>query len=471
MTPYLVLMSAGVLALLALADAEPVRLHPDNPHYFLFRGKPTLLITSGEHYGSVLNLDFDYAKYLDTLRRDGMNSTRLFLGNYCEPDGAFNITRNTLAPGPGRLICPWARSDTPGYHNGGNKFDLTRWDEAWFARLKDFVARASEAGVVVEANLFCPFYGDEQWVLSPMNAVNNVNNIGNVVRTEAYRLGPDDGLPAIQEALTRKVVTELRGCDNLYYEIMNEPYWGNLGEGWQHHIAQVITDTETALGCRHLISQNIANDKAKVDDPDPLVSIFNFHYACPPETVGMNYALARPIGDNETGFHGTGEAYYRKEGWAFILAGGSLYNNLDYSFTVGHEDGTFELPPTQPGTGGAEFRRQLGVLRDFITAFDFLKLAPAPELLRGDLPAGTRVEILAESGKQYAAYLYRLEPPADAEAATLYLDLPPGDFRAEWVNPLTGAADIRRDFTHPGGEASLTSPAFTDDIALRILPN
>jgi hypothetical protein len=43
---------------------EPIRWHPKNPHYFLFRGKPTVLTTGGEHYGSVLNGDFDYQKYL-----------------------------------------------------------------------------------------------------------------------------------------------------------------------------------------------------------------------------------------------------------------------------------------------------------------------------------------------------------------------------------------------------------------------
>ena len=37
-----------------------IALHPDNPHYFLWRGKPTILVTSGEHYGALLNLDFDY---------------------------------------------------------------------------------------------------------------------------------------------------------------------------------------------------------------------------------------------------------------------------------------------------------------------------------------------------------------------------------------------------------------------------
>src|SRR5207253_2868269 len=40
-------------------DTQSISLHPDNGHYLLFRGKPTVLITSGEHYGAVLNGDFD----------------------------------------------------------------------------------------------------------------------------------------------------------------------------------------------------------------------------------------------------------------------------------------------------------------------------------------------------------------------------------------------------------------------------
>ena len=37
----------------------PIQLHPENPHYFLYKGKPLALITSAEHYGALLNLDFD----------------------------------------------------------------------------------------------------------------------------------------------------------------------------------------------------------------------------------------------------------------------------------------------------------------------------------------------------------------------------------------------------------------------------
>src|SRR6476661_6100827 len=110
--------------------AEPLSLHPDNPHYFLFRGKPTILITSAEHYGAVLNPDFDYIKYLDELAAHGLNNTRTFSGAYVEPQGAFNIAKNTLAPDGKKFLCPWARSDQPGYAGGGNKFNLTKWDEA-----------------------------------------------------------------------------------------------------------------------------------------------------------------------------------------------------------------------------------------------------------------------------------------------------------------------------------------------------
>ena len=38
---------------------EPIKVHPANPHYYLMNGQPTVLITSAEHYGAVINKDFD----------------------------------------------------------------------------------------------------------------------------------------------------------------------------------------------------------------------------------------------------------------------------------------------------------------------------------------------------------------------------------------------------------------------------
>ena len=218
--------------------------------------------------------------------------------------------------------------------------------------------------------LFCPIYEEAQWSLSPMNAANNINGIGTVGRSEVYTLDQGTG------AAGRSGGADAEGGHGAQRHSTtstsrsaNEPYFGGMTLAWQHRIADVIVETERTLPEKHLIAQNIANESARIGDPHPAVSIFNFHYATPPETVAMNYALNKVIGDNETGFRGTDEVY-RTQGWEFVIAGGGLYNNLDYSFAVGFEDGTFRYPDTQPGGGGPVLRRQLRILRDFITSVD-----------------------------------------------------------------------------------------------------
>jgi hypothetical protein len=460
----------GELVTTYAAEHPPLALHPENGHYFLFRGKPTVLITSGEHYGAVLNLDFDYRKYLDTLAADGLNNTRTFSGAYVEPQGAFNITRNTLAPREGRFICSWARSDVPGYAGGGAKFDLSRWDEAYFRRLRDFLNYASQRGVVVEMNLFCPMYEDKQWSLSPMNPQNNVQGIGPPERRHVYTLDKHAGLLDVQEQMVRRIVAELAQFDNLYYEICNEPYERRVDDAWQHRIADVITDAERDLPQRHLISQNVANGSAKIEDPHPQVSIFNFHYAVPPDAVVANYDLNKVIGDNETGFRGTGDAVYRMEGWDFILAGGGLFNHLDYSFTAGHEDGTFQYPSTQPGGGGPALRRQLKILSDFIHSFEFVKMRPDNSVVKGGVPTGVSARALVEPSRAYAIYIRPM--PGSKEwkpVESLVVELPRGTLRAQWINVLDGSIARNERFEHPGGEKSLAAPKYQDDIALRIV--
>ena len=189
------ILALGILALVvssALADGPaaknpPLCLDPENPHYFLFRGRPTVLIGSGEHYGSVLNLDFDYVRYLDAIAADHLDHTRLFAGTYHEPAGAFGIMENTLAPKPSRYLAPWKRSAIHGNNDGGDKFDLTQFDPAYFDRLKDFLAQAGKRNIVVEVNLFSPNYDDSIWRISPMNVANNINGIGAVAGTKPTR--------------------------------------------------------------------------------------------------------------------------------------------------------------------------------------------------------------------------------------------------------------------------------------------
>ncbi|MBW7989205.1 MAG: hypothetical protein FVQ84_04205 [Planctomycetes bacterium] len=438
---------------------KPIQLHPDNPHYFLWRGKPTVLITSGEHYGAVLNQAFDYKKYLKTLKSYGFNLTRTFSGAYCEPVGAFKIQNNTLAPAKEQLICPWARSNVPGYANGGNKFDLTKWNSAYFERLRNFVKEAGKHDVVVELVLFCPFYKDDMWKLSPMNAVNNINDTGKMERTEVYTLN-HPRLLAVQDSMVRRIVKELRNFDNVYYEICNEPYFGGVTLDWQNHIAETIVKAEAKFIRKHLIAQNIANKSEKVVKPNPYISIFNFHYAKPPKAVTENYGLNKVIGDDETGFAGSEPKPYRLEGWDFIIAGGAVYDNLDYSFTVGHEDGTAEI--NAPGSGGSVLHKQLEILKDFINSFDFIKMKPDNSVIKGGITYKATARTLVQVGRTYAIYIN------GGNEAKLIVELPKGTYRAEWINTKTGKIDKAETFQHNNGNRTLSSSKYVDDIALRI---
>lgn len=439
------------------AQIKPISLHDENPHYFSYNGKPTILITSGEHYGAVMNPDFDYKTYLKTLQKDGLNLTRTMTGAYFEPSGAFNISKNTLGPDPQKYLCPWMRVGTE------LKFDLDLWNPIYFSRLKDFIAEAQKHGVIVELALFCPFYEDMQWELSPFNIKNNVNNLGDIPRTDVYTLDKNKGLLAVQEKMVRKLVNDLKNVPNLIYEISNEPYFGGITIEWQKYIAQVITDSEKSFENKHLISQNIGNGSQKIENPNPLVSVFNFHYAAPPTAVTLNYGLNKVIGDNETGFNGQKDSTYRKEAWELILTGGGLFNNLDYSFTTDNEDGTFQYPSGQPGGGSPAYRKQLSYLKKFVESFNFVAMKPDTTVYYGGLPKKCKAIVLAETGKQYAIYVM------GGKQVNLELILPKGDYSLEWMNPLDGKTEKKSVTIYTGGIAKLESPTYQEDIALRIL--
>jgi hypothetical protein len=111
-----------------------------------------------------------------------------------------------------------------------------------------------------------------------------------------------------------------------------------------------------------------------VRDVDPRVSILNFHYAWP-EAATLNAGLDRVVSFDETGFASPGDRVaaretddvYRRQAWEFLMAGGGIFSMLDYSFAVGHEDGT--LVNRAPGGGSPALRRQLRVLKDFLHSF------------------------------------------------------------------------------------------------------
>lgn len=449
---------------------EPLSLHPENPHYFIYNEKPTVLITSGEHYGAVINVDFNYKKYLETLYNEGLNHTRLFVGVYREFPNDY-WPKNTLGPEPGRFVCPFARSNMPGALDGGNKFDLDKWDDIFFARLNDFCKIAQDYGIVIEINLFCPFYvnhhGDGRWKISPWYHVNNINDIGEIPVEEVFTF-KHPKLLKYQENMVKKIVNELNNFNNIYYEICNEPYWDIILPEWQDHMADIIVDVERDLPKKHLISYNIANGSKEVKNPYPYISIFNFHYPrrakC--QCVPLNYHLNKVIGCNETGFNGSEEEYYRVEAWQFMLSGGALYNNLDISFYAGGGEECLKIiDGTKNFCGGTIFRKQIKILKDFIEKFDFIRMSPANDIIETQ-DEDIEIYVLAEKGKQYGIHIFC---KGKKQCESIGLKIPNGKYLVEYINVIKGEIIKSEQVIVINNKLNLKLPFFNRDIAVKIV--
>jgi len=454
----------GFLTRFAWAQpSQPIRLDPENPHYFLFRGKPTLLITSGEHYGAVLNPDFDFVAYLNALQAGGFNLTRVFNGTYYEQEKLIPSLgyQNTLAPRPGRYLAPWARSSKPGFYGGGNKFDLDRWDEAYFARLKTFVAEAGKRGIVVELTFFTSTYDSPHWVPSLFQGANNVNGIG-ATYTNFFNSLFDHPLVERADALIQKTAEELNAFDNVYYEICDECYIPGRAQAdeWQNHLIDTLVKVESKLPSKHMIAWNYRDTLAELVNPNPVVSVFNFHNTLSPETIGSNYRFNKAIALDETRA-GASTMDYRREAWASILSGGGVYSHLDWSFTTDAPAGVKSSSSGSIGQG-QELRSQLKVLKDFMSGVDFLRMQPNRAWVQ-KFPEGTTAYALVNPGIAYVAYFM------NGGQGAISFEIEPGRFHLDWLNPRTGAVEKSQDLDRQGGPLTLAMPPYKEDIALRLL--
>ena len=172
---YRFFLSATFLVLLPLPatsgspeDSPPISIHPENPKYFLFRGKQLVLVTATEHYGSAINRRFDFEKYLDDAAAKHMTLTRTFLlfrelqtpRNPCSP----------CKPESPDYIAPYPRTGPGKALDGEPIYDLDQWNPEYFERLRRFLRKASKLGIVVELTLFSNTYADNVWALNPLAA-------------------------------------------------------------------------------------------------------------------------------------------------------------------------------------------------------------------------------------------------------------------------------------------------------------
>src|SRR3954451_9951753 len=233
-----------------------------NPRYFQdSSGKPVYL-TGSHNWDSLQDRgpnDFDYTGYVNWMEDNNYNFMRLWAG---ESQGSATSSIDPL---------PFARSDgSKGLAADGKpKFDLSKFDQDYFDRLRDRAIEAGHHGIYVSVMLFQGWSLDtknqstsiqDPWKYHPFNENNNINSVdgdpdntgnGDIIETTDER----SDVKSFQEAYVRKVIDTVGDLDNVLYEVSNEA--PSNSEQWQYKMIDYIKDYQAGKGQDHPVGMTV----------------------------------------------------------------------------------------------------------------------------------------------------------------------------------------------------------------------
>ena len=115
-------------------------------------------------------------------------------------------------------------------------------------------------------------------------------------------------------------------------------------------------------------------------------------------------------------------------------------------------------------------------LTQFLESFDFVSMQPDGGFVISGIDPKTHYRGMSQHGAQYALYIHHSEG-GDGGSYTvtpenyqeiLVLDLPAGNYNAEWIDPASEGVISAQKFTAAGDTQNLKTPAYSTDIALRM---
>lgn len=447
---------------LALQGTGPLRVHPTNRRYFTNDGSKAVYLTGAHTWNNFQDTSladpppaFDYTAYLDWMRGLNHNFFRLWIWEQAKWSAGTKLDF-WFNPLPFRRTGPGTALD------GKLRFDVTKFNQAYFDRLRARVRQAGERGIYVSVMLFDGWSINDKhkgqgnpWRGHPFNAANNVNGINGDpdntrqgTATHTLRL---PAITAIQEAYARKVIDTVNDLDNVLYEISNESDGTVAARDWHYHMIEFIRRYERAKPRQHPVGMTAlhprGNDADLYASPADWISPAADGNLDDPEAADGRKVILYDT-DHLCGICGT-EAWVWK---SFIRGLNPVFMDL-YDFSGALVGSGANYDPNDPGWIGV--RRALGQARAYAVKMNLAAMTPRPDLAS----SGYCLAHAVASDAEYLVYLPK------GGRVTVDLTAAAGTLAAEWFSPSAGTT-MAGGTVDSGASRTLTAPLAGGDVVL-----
>ena len=367
----------------------------------------------------------------DTLKANGLNFMRIWVckGRECGPDQDVVFYVAYKRTGPGLAL------------DGRPKFDLNKFDPAFFERLKAVCQAAKDRGITLQLILLDAWNikRSDRFNLNVCNVNNNINGVnadinndGDAIDEGEYCSLTNKPVLAVQKALIKKVIDEVNHFDNIIFEVANENYYS---EEWELALCDYVKECEKSKPLKHLVMpQDLPNHDYKG------IKTWNLSRLHSELMKARN--LKQPLIWCTDGIGQPDDDTFRKAIWTVFTSGG----HADYL------DGSLSYDGKRPTRH--EMRRQYSYLVKFVNSVRFWEMTPSDLLVRD----GNAYAIASD--RQLVAFL-----PAGGKA-TLDLSGLKAPLRAHWYN--TREDKYEQDFTLEASKDAQVSAPNDADWALLV---
>ena len=437
----------------------PLRVLKDNPRYFTDDSGRAVYLTGSHTWSNLVDIGpedppprFDFTAYLDWMQQLNHNFIRMWTW---EP-----VTWNTKANNEDKLHIsapqPWARTGPGTALDGKPKFNLKKFNPAYFDRFQRRVSAARDRGVYVSIMLFEGWamqFSTGAWEGHPFHQQNNVNSIDGDQNKdgkglEIYTLS-NPAVTALQDAYVRKVIDTVNDFDNVLYEISNENHPPSTE--WQYHIIRYIKDFEKNKPKQHPVGMTFqyrgGNNETLFNSPADWISPNSEggYRDDPPAADGRKVVLNDT--DHLWGIGGN-QAWVWK---SFLRGHNPIFMDPYDGVVLGNKfDSKWDL-----------IRLSMGHTLRYAERMNLAAMQPHNDL------ASTKY-CLAKPGVEYLVY----KPAADEsrpsktgrDEASITVELKAGKYEYEWFDPEQGKVVSTGTIRANGGEQTLPAPLKGDAV-------